>query len=253
MIRRFPLLAAAIVVLAAAPADAIKIGDTTVVVPVAIHGPGAQTTQWRTDLWIANSNNVEKDITVTYYPNGGAPASFTVHVGTYSVVEIQDVVLSRFGLDNSKGLLLLRTEGASGFSAHARIFNTGNPIGEFGQFVPGLGQRFLSIQGFLPGVSGIDGNRANMGIANPTDHEISCQVQVVDGDGAEIARPTVAVPATSVVQVNDIFAAWGIAAQGNIQLRVSTATYDDPFYAYASIVRDGSGDAIFIFGTSPNA
>jgi len=253
MLRCSRNLAAAFVLLSALPASAIRIGDTTVVVPVVIHGPGAQSTQWRTDLWISNSSNVEKDVTVTYYPNGGAPASLTVHLGVYSTVEIDDIVLSRFGLDNSKGLLLLHTDGSSAFSARARIYNTGNPIGEFGQFVPGLGMFYLTREGFIPGVSGVGGNRANFGVANPNDHAISCQVDAYDTDNNPLGHTTLDVPAFTVVQVNDVFSSLGIPPQGSVHLRVSSGLNEDPFYSYASIVRDGSGDAVFIFGTSPNA
>jgi hypothetical protein len=254
MIRTLRLLAAAVVLLATVPAHAVKIGGLTVVVPVAIHGPGAQSTQWQTDLWISNPYTIEQDITVTYCPNSAAPAAFSVHIGKLSTIEVRDVVLTRFGLDNSKGMLVLHSEGASQFSAQARIFNTGNPIGEFGQFVPGISTAYLDWQGFIPGLSGVDGNRTNVGIANPWDHEISCQVFVRDGDGTYIGGArTVTVPPMTVLQVNDIFTAWGIPPQDNLQLDINGTSSGDRFYAYASVVRDGSGDAIFIFGTSPNA
>ncbi len=253
MNRCFSLLAAAFTLLGALQAHAVKIEGLTVVIPVAIHGPGAQSTQWRTDLWISNPSTIEKDITVTYFPNDGPPASFSVHIGTFSTVEIRDVVLTRFGLDNSKGMLLLHTEGASSFSACARIFNTGSSIGEFGQFVPGLGMGYVTRQGFIPAASGVDGNRTNVGIANPNDHAITPLITVSDENGALLkAVETLTVPPLTVVQVNDIFTAWGIPPQGNVQLRIDTSSDADTFYAYASIVRDGSGDAIFIFGTSPN-
>jgi len=252
MNKYFRLLATAVVLLAAVPAYAINLDGSTVVIPVAIHGPGAQSTQWRTDLWISNPYTIEQDITVTYYPNSGTPAALSVHIGKLSTIEVRDVVLTRFGLDNSKGMLVLHSEGASRFSAQARIFNTGNPIGEFGQFVPGLGTPWIADQGFIPGVSGIDGNRTNFGIANLNDHAISCRVIVKDGDGTEIGLQTISVPAFSVVQVNDIFASWGIAPHHNVQLEVDSLPAGQGFYAYASVVRDGSGDAIFIFGTAPN-
>jgi len=239
----------------AAWAQAIKIDGPTVVVPVVIHGPGAQSTQWRTDLWISNSCNVEKDITATYYPNANAssPSSFTIHMGMWSTIEIDDVVLSRFGFDNSRGLLLLTTPGNSGFSARARIYNSGNPAGEFGQFVPGLALSNCNREAFIPGISGVDGNRANLGIANPTDHAFSCSVGLSDGDNNFIGGATVEVPAHSVVQVNDVFSTWGISPQSNVQVRITTGSNNNVIYAYASIVRDGTGDAIFIFGTSPNS
>jgi hypothetical protein len=207
----------------------------------------------RTDLWISNSTSAEKDVTVTYYPNTGASSSFTTHMGVFTTIEIDDVVLSRFGFDDSKGLLLLTTNSESGFSARARIYNTGNPAGEFGQFVPGLGLSYLNRAAFIPGVSGINGNRANVGIANPGDQAFPCYIDVWQGDNLLLRDAVVQVPAHSVVQVNDIFTTWDIAPQSNVQVRITSQNPGSPIYTYASIVRESSGDAIFIFGTSPNS
>jgi hypothetical protein len=246
------IFAVVLMFLAAGWIHALNIGGTSVFIPVVIHSPGAQSTQWRTDLWISNSSNVEKDITVTYYPNGGTPSSFTTHIGMWATIEIDDVVLSQFGDDNSKGLLLLTTEGTSGFSARARIYNTGNPAGEFGQFVPGFPVGICNSGMFIPGLSGINGNRSNIGIANLNDEAVHCAVNVYDGDGNHLGGAPIEVPANSLVQANDIFTAWNIAPQGNVQIRIST-TGNVPIYAYASVVSGGTGDAIYIFGTSPNS
>ncbi len=246
-------LALALAFLTTGWTHAFDIGAPSVMVPVVAHVHGKHSTEWRTDLWISNSSNVEKDITVTYYPNGDTPSSFTTHIGIYSTIEIDDVVLSQFGKDSSQGMLVLTTEGTSGFSARARIYNTGNPLGEFGQFVPGLPLTSCKRESYIPGVSGIGGNRANIGIANPTDHAFSCSVSVTDGDNNSLGGAPVQVPAHSVVQVNDIFATFNIAPRGNVQIRITTGDNNNVIYAYASIVRDVTGDAIFIFGTSPNA
>jgi hypothetical protein len=242
----------AFVLLAAGWAHAISIDGTTVVVPVVMHGHGAQSTEWRTDLWISNQTPFEKDITVTFYPNSASSSSFTTHIGSWSTIEMDDVVLSQFGLDNSKGLLVLTTDDQSGFSAEARIYNTGNPAGEFGEFEPGLGDSLLSDSSRISGITGVNGNRTNIGIANPNDHAFSCSAVVRDGDDTVIGGGTIQLAAYSVVQVNDIFSAWSIAPQGNVQIRFSCGD-GNPIYPYASVVRDGTGDAIFIFGTTPGS
>jgi hypothetical protein len=242
-------------ILLVAPAQAVKISDPTVVIPVAIHAPGKGTSQWRTDLWISNHSDVAKDVTVTFYPNGGGSQSFVVPMATFATVHIQDIVLSRFGLSNVKGLLILTTEGNSGFSARARIYNVGNPVGQFGEFVPGLGLSYLNRQAFLPGLSGVDGNRTNVGIANPQDREINPTLDIYDGDHNELAHVDLTVPAHQVLQINDIFATYGIAPQDNVQVEINTNNFSeiDRFYAYGSVAQDQTSDAIFIFGTSPNA
>jgi len=232
---------------------ALRTGGPVVVIPVAMHGPGAESTEWRTDLWISNWSSLARSIEVTYYPEGGgAPMTFTVPMGIRETVEIVDVVLSRFGLDNSKGLLLLSTDTDSSFEARARIYNTGNPNGEFGQFVPGIAVIWLSHQAYLPGLSGVNGNRTNAGIANPNDDDLDVQLRLTDSEGTDlVSRHTVTVPARSVVQINDVFAFMGVAPRGNAQLEMNVSS--GLIYGYASVVRSGTGDAIFLFGTSPNS
>ena len=62
-------------------------------------------------------------------------------------------------------------------------------------------------------------------------------------------------PAHIVAQINDIFAEDGITPQDNGQVEISAtnSSQSDPFCGCASVVRSGSGDAIIIFGTNPNA
>lgn len=51
--------------------------------------------------------------------------------------------------------------------------------------------------------------------------------------------------------INDLFVALGIPPQRGLQLDMHSAGAV-PIYGYASVVRNDTGDAIIIFGTSPN-
>lgn len=248
------LVVALIVLLAVAlPVQAIKIGGTTVVVPVIMHGPGKGTSQWRTDVWVTNPSNVAKTLTLTYYPQSGAPVTRTLPIGIYTTIELRDIVLARFGLDNSKGILVMTTTTSSHFEARARIYNVGNPVGEFGQFLPGLGDGELGTQNLLPGVTGVDGNRANIGIANY--HAVSAQVyvDVKSATNDTLKSLVLDLQPHQLMQVNDIFTAWGVPPQGNVVVQVTSTSYETRVYAYASIVRNDTGDAITILPSSPNS
>jgi len=251
------VLCGVLIGLVSTPAGAVRTGDLTVVIPVAMHGPGAGGTLWQTDVWLSNPWGDEKTVTLTYYPaDGGAVQSFTVSMAIYTVVEISDIVLTKFGLSDSKGLLMITTESASGVMAHARIYNTGNEAGEFGQFVPGFGQKHICRQAYLPGLSGVDGNRTNIGIANPLEHQSSANIGIKGGSNTALGGAAVTVPAKSTLQINDIFTHFDIAPQANVRVNINTSTggiYNDEIYGYASVVRAGTGDAIFVFGTCPNS
>ena len=251
MIQMKAVLCIATVLVAATSTYGIDIEGTTVVVPVAMHGSGAQGTQWQTDLWISNMTMAGKNVTLTFYPTTGESSSTTVNVPSAGTVELRDVVLSTFGHANSKGLLMLTVDTSTGIQATARIYNVGNPMGEFGQFVPGIATERLERQAFVSGLSGVDGNRANFGIANPLEDPVDVTVYAWDGQGAQLTTHDLTVDGMSVVQINDLFTELGISQQRVIQLDMHAAAAV-PIYGYASVVRDGTGDAIFIFGTSPN-
>ena len=241
----------AVVLVAASSTHGIDIEGTTVVIPVAMHGPGALGTQWRTDVWISNMTTAAKNVTITFYRTNGEPGVTTVNVPRAGTVELRDVVLSTFGFANAKGLLMLSVESATGFQATARIYNAGNPMGEFGQFVPGIATARLERQAYVAGLAGVDGNRANFGIANPSDESIDVEVYVLDGQGNLLDTQDFTVGGMSVVQVNDMFAEFDITPRREVQLDMHAAA-PVPIYGYASVVRNDTGDAIFIFGTSPN-
>jgi hypothetical protein len=236
----------------ASAALAIDIEGTSVVIPVVMHGPGALGTQWRTDVWISNMTMARKQVTLTLYPTSGVAVSAEASVPIAGTVWLRDVVLSTFGLANAKGLLMFSVSGPTGIQATARIYNAGNPIGEFGQFTPGIAVDRLERQAFVAGLSGVDGNRANFGIANPLEEPVEVTVHAYDGQGTQLTTRDYTVPGMSVVQVNDLFSGLGIPPQGPVQLDMHVEAAAVPIYGYGSVVRNDTGDAIFIFGTSPN-
>lgn len=253
--KKFLLFALVVAIsVVAGPASAEDFGGTTVVIPVAMHGPGNLDTVWVTDVWIANHSSVAKTVTMDFYPTTGGLLTSTVALGEYSNVTLEDVVLDTFGLDNAKGMLILSVEGSSQFNAQARIYNTGNPVGEFGQFVPGFSLLDLGRQAFVYGLSGIGGNRTNFGIANPTDLTLSVNVTLFDSNGDNVAGNVVALGPMQLVQINDIFAYFGVSPAAGMQLNMEQSSVEGVrIYGYASVVRDDTGDAIFLPGLAVNS
>ncbi len=109
----------------------------------------------------------------------------------------------------------------------------------------------LSRQAFLYGLSGINGNRVNAGVANPNDSAISVNITVTDKNNNILYINSVTVQPHETRQFNDIFTAFGITPQADVQ--VSFDTSDLTLFGYASEVRNDTGDAIFVVGSSPNS
>lgn len=237
---------------AAQDAQALRLGDERVIIPVIGRFPGAGGTQWRTDVFLCNAYTPGVTFTLRFYPSGLAMVERTVTVGQYSNAVLTDVVLNTFGLANAGGMLEV-ISGIPGGSidARARIYNTGNPAGQFGQNVPGVGFGYLNRQALLYGLSGLGGNRLNIGVANPNSTAVDVTISIRDKDGASLHSRSVNVPARGYVQYNDIFPLFGIAPREGVTVQFNTL--DTKIYGYASEVRNDTGDAVFIVGLSPNA
>lgn len=233
------------------PAWGLNTGDTTVIIPIIGRFPGAGGSQWRTDAFIANHSTVAKTLTLTFYVAGSTALVRTMPIEPFSTISLADVVLNTFGLSNASGQLEITSSNMSGFEARARIYNAGNAAGEFGQNVPGLGRGYLNRQAYLFGLSGINGNRVNIGVANANTTAIDVNLQINDRANTSLHSSSFTLQPHQTLQFNDIFTRFGIAPQADVQVQFFSAA--DLIYGYASEVRNDTGDAIFIFGTSPNS
>lgn len=238
-----------LLVAAALPAFPINLGSETVVIPVIGRFGGVNNTQWRTDVFISNPYSPVQVVTLRFYVSG-APQTRTVTLQPFSNVTLTDIVLTTFGLSTAAGVLEISAPGT--ILARARIYNRGNPAGEFGQSVQGIGQVYLNQQAFMHGLSGINGNRVNIGVANPNASATNVTTLIRDQNSTIIYSRTDNVGPHQYLQMNDIFTTFGIAPRAGIAINMTSAE-GLRIYGYASEVRNDTGDAIFVFGTSPNS
>ncbi|HHQ47550.1 MAG TPA: hypothetical protein ENK19_01525 [Acidobacteria bacterium] len=251
--RRFvpALLAAVVAVGLAVPAGALEIDSDRVVVPVVAHLQGHNGTQWRSDVWIQGISSNDLNVTLSYYPEAGGVLTETVQLEKYHGVFFHDIVLETFGLESSKGMLIV-TADAPNVEVRARIYNTGNTCGEFGQAVPGLPLDRLSSQGFLSGLTTAAGTRLSIGIANPTD--LSCSVNIYVRDAItnhRFSTHTIDLAPHQLVQLDRVADLWDLPQLDAISIEIRSDGDTKLIYAYGSVVRNDTGDATFVFGTSP--
>lgn len=251
MRRSLALVLVAFSLFAALPAFAIRLGDPTTIIPVIGRFPGAGGTQWRTDVFIGNRSGDAKTATLTLYVSGGATLTHPVFMPAYSVESFPDIVLNTFGLTTAAGELEVKSSDTGAIDARARIYNAGNPAGEFGQNVPGIGLSYLSRQAYIFGGSGINNNRLNIGVTNPNSVAVDVSLIIQDKNNVPLHSRNFTLQPHQNIQFNDIFTTFAITPQANVQFQFNT--FELPLYGYASEVRNDTGDAIFIFGTSPNS
>jgi len=250
-IRLAALAIAAAVAFAATPAAAFEISSTQVVVPVVAHLPGHNGTQWRSDVWIQSTYSNTLNVTLSYYPEAGGTLTHTLQLGAYQGAYLHDIVLATFGLNNSKGMLIVSADQLA-LEARARVYNTGNACGEFGQAVPGLPLDRLGQQGLISGATTAGDTRLAIGIANPTDRTFTVQVFIADGANTGLVTKHIDLSPHQLVQLDRVAALWGLPARDIVRINVESNDPANLIYAYASVVRNDTGDATFLFGTSPN-
>ncbi len=234
---------------AAVPAaDALNVAGETVIVPVIGRFPGAGGTQWQTDLFLANPGTPTYVLTLRFYPSGESFIERTITMQPFSSVTLTDVVLNTFGRSNAGGMLEI-IAGIYTIQARARIYNVGNPAGQFGQNVPGIGYGRLSRQAYMYGLSASNAYRVNIGVANPNSVAAVVTINVHSSTNTILHTRTVTVQPRQFTQINDIRSNFGLAPQEALVVNMSS---EQLIYGYASEVRNDTGDAVFIFGVSPN-
>ena len=219
-----------------------------VFIPVVTHAAGANGTQWRTDV-VISSRHATRSTTVgmVYDPVDRIPMHMRMTLGPRESVTITDFVGERASVPGSFGTLTLTTDSEDvPIVAFARVYNTGNTAGEFGQLIQGMPPSELSKMTWLNGLIGVRGFRTNVGIANPHGTATTFWLTWYDKHGnSHGGAGMVTIPAYGLILYNDIFSVVGMPPDEGLSLSIDG---DLPLYAYASVVRNDTGDAYTIMG-----
>lgn len=219
-----------------------------VLIPAVYRGAGLNGTLWRTEIVVSNvtTNPVLLPVptTVSFHRDNGETIEVHIPLSQMEVLAIPDAVHDWFSVENGGGIVRITWDVPNArIAARARIYNVGEH-GEYGQSVPGMETSKLVTEHFLPGLTGIDGNRTNVGVSNPYDTETLIWIELFDTSGLSRGSFATAVAPRSYRQFNDIFSHFQAGPLNASMVRVRSMS--TPVYAYASIVRNDTGDATFV-------
>jgi hypothetical protein len=218
-------------------------------VPAAAHTSGAAGTVWRTDLEVK--------------ARGGEPASFTVELleertanpdplaATFSLergasLRLVDVVDAEFGFNGSGALRVTAVEGA--VLATSRTYNT-NPNGTYGQYIAGFDAEAAAEHGHdyaLVQLSSTAAYRTNVGFVNTTGASLALEVELFTAAAVQLGSVPLTLRPYEMRQVPAVFSLVTGEQIEDGYAMVRTSTEGGRFFAYASVVDNLSGDAIFI-------
>lgn len=218
-----------------------------VFIPAAYRGPGVAESAWKTEITAANISPapaVPITATITYHPSGGSPTSIPMLLAPMEVITVDDALWSWFSVEQGGGIVRVTwAEESAKITARARVYNTASS-GQYGQGIPGVRLNELASDMFLPGLSGVGGNRTNIGMSNPTAQGGIVWVALYDTSGLERGSFATFVAAHSYRQIDDIFSHFQAGPLHAAMIRIMSSEIG--VYAYASVVRNDTGDATFV-------
>ncbi|MGN6183547.1 MAG: hypothetical protein ACTHQM_07825 [Thermoanaerobaculia bacterium] len=221
-----------------------------VLIPAVYRGSGALGTIWRTEIVVTNLT-IEPQlepvpVTITFHGDGGVTKSVSMPLSRREVIAVPDAVRAWFDVENGGGIVRVTWDNTiARIAARARIYNVG-ASGEYGQSVPGIDTNRLLSDQYMAGITGVDGNRTNIGISNPTNQDTIAWIELIDTAGNSRGEFAVSLGPRSYRQFNDIFSHFNTGPLNAAMVRV--ISQNTIIYAYASIVRNDSGDATFVPG-----
>lgn len=157
----------------------------TLVVPAAGTGPGANGSQWQSELTIHNAAPRAATFSATFHQgtNVLGPAELTLQAR--QTVSHADVARTLFGLTSGSGAIVLdiADRDARSIAVTSRTFNT-SAEGEFGQDIPSIDVLDAARPGdlaALPGPSVAESNRFNFGLYAIDATNVTWEVVRADG------------------------------------------------------------------------
>ena len=218
-------------------------------VPAAAHTSGAAGTVWRTDLEVKARANEPAWFTVELLQERTANpypllASFSLEPG--ASLRLVDVVDTVFGFYGSGALRLTATAGA--ILATSRTYNT-NPNGTFGQYIPGFEAESAAEHGndyVLMQLSSSAAFRTNVGFVNTTDATMALEVDLYTASADLLGSVPVTLRPFEMRQIPAVFTLVTSDPVEDGYALVRTSTESGRYFAYASVVDNLSGDAIFV-------
>jgi subtilisin family serine protease len=216
-------------------------------VPIVAKVPGANSTSWVSDVRVLNTTSVVVPLQVVLTTAGGDEASIERSVAAGTSLALDDVVGDAFGRDSGSGSLrVIGRDGETGLIVTSRTYNLA-ASGTFGQFIPAVIEGFSADDGpVLMHLDASEAFRTNIGVCEVAGGTATVRYVLKNAAGSTLGIGDLEVGPYEVVQVNDVFAEVGAAAEGNARVDLFVEGGDGAITAYGSVVDNISGDAIFV-------
>ena len=238
-----------IITLAAAALLPIAAGATTFVVPAAGTGPGANGSQWQTELTLHSTSSSAIDATLVFHDQSGAAESSSVTLAPRATVSIADIVKTRFHREAATGAIEIVVDDAFArkLAIASRTFNTSDS-GQFGQDIPAVNLANAPAAGdtvVIAGPANVAENRFNAGLYAAT--AASVRWELVRADGTVANNVNIDYAAGTQTQYNVAVATLFGATPADNDALLAVVTKGS-IVGYGSAINNQSGDPTTIPG-----
>jgi hypothetical protein len=232
------------------------------VIPAAGNAPGSNATYFRSDVTIANLNDVAQNVVVLWLPNGdpGAIRNFKITIPPGPAFTYVDFVGQTLGLTGVGSLMILPVDATGNLDvngaldAYSRIWSPAPNSGQgtFSQPFPAVDIFHLqdSRDAMMLGLRQDAGFRTNYGIVNLSDFALPYDVSVYNNAGALVSSFRVIVRSSEM-----ILRALPAGDFGNISIRVNVGSGLPPgemlWTTFASSTDNFTGDGWVSIGSLP--
>lgn len=225
-----------------------KRAATSWVVPVVAHAPGKDNTLWSSTVTLWNASSSVSEISLEYLPERTDNSSGGIHgspflLGGYDTFSIEDVLRTRFGITNGKGVLVVKA--TKPITVTSRVWTAGPGGGTAGNGVRTVHSSELANgEVLLPGVRMLDGFRTNVGVVTG-DAWATMEFRLRDADGLLLGQEFLEVQPRTLTQlsINKIFGNQVTKPDPVGSLVVTSGT---EFLAYLTVIDGTSQDPLFM-------
>jgi len=224
----------------------------TLYLPGAANTPGFNGSRWTTDLEVHNRGQDAASYTVELLVSNQAnasPSAVAFELAPDMSVRYHDVVGELFETDGTGALRVTAVGGALMASAHTRTEGGG---GFYGQYIEGMDPTDAADDGSEQRLIQLESStaaRTNIGVVSTCAIPITVGVALFEADGTAAGDMEFDLEPFDSTQTNDLFhSLGGMTAEtgGDMYAVVSSATPGAAFFAYASVVDNGTNDPIFV-------
>jgi hypothetical protein len=222
-------------------------------IAAAAHGAGMYGSQWRTDVRLHNPGTEPAEVGLAFVGSNGVGPERTFVIEPDAALALDDVVAEVAGRPDAGALRLLVRGGA--IAAMSRTYNLTSG-GTFGQAVPAVPESRVAEPGERVRLIGLAstpnpsiGTRTNIGVVNLEPVPSTVRIRLYDGaKGLSGYLGTFAVQLQPMEwrQLNDVLRQLTDRVVAEAYAIVHTEGGSGRFLAYASVIDNGTGDAVYI-------